>query len=130
MSAITIHAALADLLEFAEANDLVPEEVLCAGWEYADTLARAASKRSGTKSKRQILNEHLLEVLLEKAAELCELGPNFTVADAMSRVRPLGGVWADMSVQKMTALITMAVKAGRLTKARAEGGRVVYTVNA
>lgn len=127
MSAITNYAALADLLEFAEANNLAPEEVLCAGWEYADKLARAANKRSGTKSKKQVLNEHLLAELLERVAEI---GPNFTGADAISRMQSFGGEWANVSAQKMTALLTMGVKAGRITKAKAEDGHVVYTVNA
>lgn len=127
MSAITNHAALVDLLEFAEANGLASEGVLCAGWEYADNLARRASKRSGTKTKNQVRNENLIAALLEKAAEL---GPNFTGADTIARMRPLGGEWADVSAQKMTALLTMAVKAGRLAKTKNKSGHVVYTVNA
>lgn len=122
---ITNHEALVDLLEFTEENNLASEEMLVEGWAYADKLARAYNKRTSDTSKRRHASENILSELSEQSDKM----PSpFTSKDALKMVQQMGPEWEDVSQQKITAALTMAVNDGRLTKTK-QNGFVVYTFN-
>lgn len=124
---VTNHKALVDLLEFTEKNNLASEEMLVEGWGYADKLARAYNKRTSdtSKGKRRPVSENILSELSEQSDKM----PSpFTGKDALKMFQQMGPEWEDVSQQKITAALTMAVNDGRLTKTK-QNGFVVYTFN-
>lgn len=116
--------ALVDLLKFTEKNNLASEEMLIKGWAYADKLAHAHNKRTSDTSKRRLVSENILSELFEQSDKM----PSpFTGKDALKIVQQMGLEWEDVSQQKITAALTMAVNDGRLTKTK-QNGIVAYTI--